>query len=393
MQDCERRDSRHGRTMGRAPVPSWRKERAELTSESHTENINSGFVKIKETILSQHIPQVCEMNRVSLNKHENWNIVKDLKEHALKITKLRERSPYKDEHFVQYEIPVIDEKYVKINASQQVVKPKHTFIWNNVKYDDRLIYYRQPQSNTFTPFGQFKWNRPDKTKRLKAKIKVVGSDAHLHSIHLLTTEGGYTRTEPECSNLKDNVHLLLDLGKDTVVSHISFMGRVLHLGRFPDIFSSSADRKTFPKGRSIVYTEDKTDVFVTKFQILARQHAQKEWTNLGEVAGNKDRLTEVTHPLDIGVPIQFIKIVPLCWSKQADFQISLFGPDNIYVEENELEEKQETLLCSVFLPGERKYTYEKCGRFNNFGDPREHDKRLLRKKEAKKAAKCVGDQD
>lgn len=168
----------------------------------------------------------------------------------------------------------------------------------------------ETRRDEFLPYGKVKYaylNVPRIYGSLSLSRDYGGVVSHIRpEEHMRHSDG---RIESKC---KDNgQYAEIDLGKNTVVTHVSTMGKRHDIHRH---------------GAELHYVEETAKNWVSTYVLYARRDSQHVYTRLGKYSGNTDRLTEVVHELDQPMNVRYLLFVPLSHSNYRTMQIGIFGP-------------------------------------------------------------------
>jgi hypothetical protein len=331
-----------------------------------------------------------------LTRAQLWEVVPEVLE-ASNIRKWKHKASccYNNawhKHGIEYTLPITGAKLItiakagkldsaKLNRQQRknATRYKRFMVCDGKRYDTTMLYYERNSYN-FEKYGRYTMldlNRLNLKEIRHGSIKVKGTNlagcqvdwinrrqelfSSLYKFEpvFVGTEKQHTAKHSDPIYRGQLTSLDIKLEQDQLITHISTMGKIHHLGEFP-YYEPSGDwsqgirnwhRYWRPRreGKFIKYVSNRSKQFVTKYQIHIRRHSSKQWINLGSFSGNTDRLTEVLHEFIPPVTAQFIRIIPETYVGSPSMQISLLGPQEI------IDNAYATAKCNLFYPSSKRY--------------------------------------
>ncbi len=282
-----------------------------------------------------------------LDKSKRWELVDHLKSIALTQTICR-NSCSRDPDEVVFVLPVTGYTVFRtkdsLSKTKKRTKKKGKFFFRNVLYDSKILYYSY-KPYEFTPMF--------KLSTLKRLDPIPGTDL----------AKAYTSTKGEFRGAK--IHDSIELGtgdyssyyKNRVsypkeyegelesinvkftrisrLSHIDVQGRRLEVSSFPT-YEDEFNAFHIPLHRGLEFVTDKSDHWVSKFEIRYWHFTLCTWISLGVFTGNNDRFTQVRHIFKDNFITSDIQIIPKAFVGSPSMQFEIFrktGNVNEYTDE------------------------------------------------------------
>lgn len=294
---------------------------------------------------------------ILLGKNHLWDVaVASLEEHAVAKHTHRVRDQFKGTYVTDYQLPITGEQI--IHTTHTKPKARHSsryFYFMGKKMDTTMIYYT-PKKNVYEPYGRFVYVEKDPlTVPITGKMKLVGNTDAItinqaeHAIGSCSKDTPFDFTYPVYQ--KDFKYIEVDFNKDVTITHISTMGRTIHLGR-RTYYEDSSDQY-FGKHHDIQYAKERSVHCVTSYRIEARTRLTKKWFVVGDFPGNTDRLTENYIRFEEPITAQFFRITPLSYNTSPSMNFRFYTMSDSSVEEEET--KTKTLTYTLYHPSDQHY--------------------------------------
>lgn len=166
-------------------------------------------------------------------------------------------------------------------------------------------------------------DRPHETS-VKFAVRVVGAKCDIYPVSRYMRYNSYYNSNAADKSTGVARSITLDCGSDVLLTSISTMGASVPVMYFP---TPTERHELHIRGNTCIdyiNASDNARGGVRKYSISVRQN-HGQWTDLGEFNGNISGGSEVTHALDIGFPVRFVKLIPISYfGKSTSMCIGLF---------------------------------------------------------------------
>ena len=233
------------------------------------------------------------------------------------------RSMFKDDYMVTYTLPAIGEIVVtedkrtrKLNKYARRLDRIIPFGSLRLRVD--RLYYR-PNARSFEQVKSFAYSVPKDTRRVYGSIRMFGGCCNVN-MNAGAIGSNYNR------HIEDGTvnYFIVDLGSNVNITHISSMGKLTSIMRFPS-YDETREYSIPDKHRDrITYYDDNEKHWVINYRVEVRVNSGREWIRVGNFGGNASRSTEIVNTLDIGFPVRYVKVVPMGHVGSTSMQIGLF---------------------------------------------------------------------
>jgi hypothetical protein len=147
--------------------------------------------------------------------------------------------------------------------------------------------------------------------------------------------------EPDCDDKSS--HVIIDMGVDTAVTHISIMGKLPCVRTFPDYYKDSPKIghicgkpveniiliMTNGRGKyGTNYNAESDGEWVTEFDLYARFDHRSKWIKIGTYTGNVDPYSERLHNIEkdlVNQRFRYLKFVSIACHNSIAMKVDVFG--------------------------------------------------------------------
>lgn len=390
------RDKHTGRNKGcrdnSLPVVSCTKKHIDIADNAYV---------VQETILDTVLDSydVSEFSYddhiISLNHNKNWKYIPELLEaNYIRKRYIRSTNIYGHKKTIEYTLPIIGERLV-VNQTNQIVPKSKILVLNGKKYNTKFLYRCRSEID-FIKHDKFELVDIEKLGLYEVSIKSINVHGSTHGNNVYGNVKSYC-TAINRNRIKDNYtnyyhavesysisnslynlnnydnyrinkgnkgntlplvkHTDIDLSKDTLITHISTMGKMYDIYTFPtweQCKKYGLDYSFYTSVNKISYIKENDKCYVIKYKLLVRKHSEKRWISLGSFTGNNNRTTEVLHKFDEPITVQYIRIIPESYVGLPIMQVALYS-DKASTNKATIDNNQNSIIYTINNPSNKRY--------------------------------------